>query len=277
MFALFIGCKTQQKAYSIKQVKLYPISENGLWGYANEDGELEIPYQFEKVTFFSGDRASVKFDGKYGFINGEGEYLIKPKYDSIGYFDRTEAIVTKNGKNKTIDRKGKNLNKGIMIGRCGNGIQYASNPNDIFDKVGNRYILNNSDFEKQRRFDPTANFEISDFTFDEVIPFSSKSVIVSKHDKFDIFVHYNSVGLKGIWADEIVPNFQNEKEGDKLIQANNSKFRIGEKWGLISDLGHIQLEPEFYEIEKVHGIFYIVEYKPKHKGCMTLRKRYFKQ
>ncbi len=275
--ALFIGCKTQHNVYPIEQVKLYPISINGLWGYADEEGELEIPYQYEKVTFYNGDRASVKLDGKFGFINGDGEYLIRPKYDSIGYFNHSEAIVTIDGENSTINRKGKKINKGIMIGRCGNGIEYAFDPNDIFDKVGNKYILNNSDFENQRRLDPKAKFEISDFTFDEVIPFFSKSVIVVKNDKFDIYVHYNSVGLKGIWTEEIVPNFDNERENNNLIQANNAKFRVGEKWGLISNLGHIELEPEFYETEKAHGIFYIVEYKPKHWGSMTLRKRYFKQ
>jgi hypothetical protein len=102
--------------YPIEQVNLYPISENGLWGYADEEGQLIIPFQFENVTFFIGDRASVKQDGKYGFINGKGEYLIKPKYDSIGYFNQTEAIVTKNGKKSTINRKGKKLNNGIIIG-----------------------------------------------------------------------------------------------------------------------------------------------------------------
>jgi hypothetical protein len=277
ILALCMGCKTQQNVYPIKQVKLYPISENDLWGYADEDGELEIQYQFEEVTFFSGDRASVKLGGKYGFINKEGEFLIKPKYDSIGYFDHTEAIVTENGKNSTINRKGKNLNKGIMISKCGYGIEYASNPKDIFDKIGNKYILNKRHFQNQRRLDPTAKFEISDFTFDEVIPFSSKSVIVIKDDKFDIYVHYNSVGLKGIWADEMVPNFNDKRESYKLIQAKNANFRVGEKWGLISNLGHIELEPEFYGIKNAPGMFYIVEYMPKHWGCMTLRKRYFKQ
>ena len=274
---VFFGCKTQQNVYPIKQVKLYPIAKNGFWGYADNEGELKIPYQFEKVTFFSGDRASVKFNGKYGFVNGVGEYLIKPKYDSIGYFNHTEAIVVKKGKNFTINRKGKKLNKGIMISLCGNGIQYASNPNDYFEKVGNKYILNNREFDNQRRLDPTTRFEIDDFTFDDVIPFSSKSVIVNNNNKFDIYIHFNSVGMKGVWADEIVPNFENEMQGDKLIQANNAKFRIGDKWGLISNLGHIEVEPEFHAIEKAPGIFYIVEYKPQHWGCMTLRKKYYKQ
>ncbi len=277
LLTLLIGCKTQRNVYPFKQVNLYPISENGLWGYANEEGQLIIPFQFEKVTFFTGDRASVKQDGKYGFINGKGEYLIKPKYDSIGYFNLNEAIVTKKGKRITIDRYGKKLNEGIVIGYCGTGIEFASEPNDIFDKVGHKWILNTKGFENQRRFDPTAEYEISDFTFDDVIPFSSKSVIVIKNNKFDIFVHYNSIGLKGIWADEIVPNFENKQEGNSLIQAQYAKFRIGGKWGLISNLGHVELEPEFYEIEQAPGRFYFVEYKPKHWGTMTLTKRYFKQ
>lgn len=263
--------------YSIKQVNLYPISENGFWGYADEDGQIIIPFQFENVTFFTGDRASVKQDGKYGFINGKGDYLIKPKYDSIEYFNHVEAIVIKNGEKSTINRKGKKLNKGIVIGICGTGIEYASKPSDFFDKVGNKWILNSKGFENQRRLDPTAEYEISDFTFDDVFPFSSKSLIVVKNDKFDIFVHYNSVGLKGIWADEIVPSFNDLSEDNNLIQAHNAKFRIGEKWGLISNLGHIELQPEFYEIEQAPGRFYYVEYKPKHWGTMTLTKRYFKQ
>lgn len=274
---LLVGCKTQRNVSLSKHVNLYPISENGLWGYADEEGQLVIPYQFENVTFFIGDRASVKQDEKYGFINGKGEYLIKPIYDSIGYFNETEAVVTKNGKKSTIDRKGKKLNKGIIIEICGTGIEYASNPHDIFDKVGNKWILNAKEFENQRRLDPTTEYEISDFTFDDVIPFSSKSVIVIKDDKFDIFVHHNSVGLKGIWADEIVPIFNTIKEDNYLIQAHNAKFRIGEKWGLISSLGHVELQPEFYGIDQAHGIYYYVEYKPRHWGTMTLTKRYFKQ
>jgi hypothetical protein len=274
---LYIGCKTQLNEYPVKQINLYPISENGLWGYVDEEGELKIPIKFDKVTFFCDDRASVKFDGKYGFINRKGEYEIKPRYDSIDYFDNIDAIVTIGRKKLSINRKGKKLNRGLIVGRCGTGLEYVSDPNDIFYKVGKKYILNTKDFENQRRFDPTANFEIDNFTFDDVIPFSSKSNIVKKDGKFDIFVHYNSVGLKGIWADEIVPNFQKEREGNDLIQADDAKFRVGEKWGLVSNLGHVELEPEFYGIEKTEGIFYFVEYKPNHWGTMTLSKRYFKQ
>ncbi len=138
---ILLGCKTNENLYPIENVKLYPISKNGIWGFADEDGEVEIPCQFEQVTFFSGGRASVKHGGKYGFINKHGKYLIKPKYDTIGYFGYQKANVIKNGKKLTVDRKGKKLNEGIIIGYCGTGIEYASDPNDIFEKVNNKYSL----------------------------------------------------------------------------------------------------------------------------------------
>lgn len=272
-----LGCKTIKQSYPIEKVNLYPIGKNGFWGFVDEHGKIEIPYQFEKTSFFIGDRASVKHNGKYGFINKKGEFLIKPIFDSIEYFTHEIANVVKHGKQISIDRKGKKLKEGIKIVGCGTGIEYVSNPNDLFEQVGGKYILKEKAFENQKRLDPTAKFKIDDFTFDNVIPFSSKSVVVMKDNKFDIFVHYNSVGLKGICADEIAPNFKSLKEVDNLIQANNAKFRVGEKWGLVSNLGDIELDPEFYEIEMAQGLFYLVEYEPKHWGSMTLRKRYFKQ
>ncbi len=254
LIVILFGCKTNDNLYPIENGKLYPIGKNGIWGFANEDGKVEIPYQFEKVTFFNGGRASVKQGGKFGFINKKGKYLIKTKYDSIGYFSHEKANVVKKGKKLTIDRDGNKLNEGILITTCGTGIEYASDPNEFFEKVDNKYILNKKDFENHRRLDTTADFKLSDFIFDEVIPFSSKSVIVKKNNKFDIYVHFNSVGLKGVWVDEIIPNFSNKTESKKLIQANNAKYKVGEKLGLISDLGHVELEPEFLDIEKYSGI-----------------------
>lgn len=271
---MLIGCKTQKGLNPIGKVELYPIGKNGLWGYANEYGEVEIPYQFDSVSFFHVDRASVKKDGKFRFINRFGEYQIKQKYDSIGYFDYYKANVVKNGKKLTIDRNGKKLDEGIIIGRCGTGIEYASNPNDIFQKINNKYILNKKEFENQKRLDPTANYKLSNFTFDDVMPFSSKSVIVKKDGKFGIYVHFNSVGLREVWADEIIPNFSNKNGPGKLIQARNAKYKINDKWGVISSLGHIQIEPEFMDI-KYYSNKIMVEYKPNHWGCITWKKKYF--
>jgi len=270
-----IACNSQ-KNFPIEPANLYPIGKHGLWGYANSAGDIMIPYQFESATFFIGDRASVKKDGKYGFINKRGEFLIKPEYDSIGYFNSDQANVIKNGKKLTINRRGQRQDEGILISFCGTGIEYVSNPLDYFKEVDDQYVLRSGEFEQQRRLDPAANFQISDFTFDEVIPFSARSVIIKKNNKYDIYVHFNYVGLKGIWADEIVPYFGDKHGSGEMIAAQNAKYRIGDTWGIVTSLGQISVEPEFHSIKDRNGIYYLVEYRHDHWGWMTGRNRYFK-
>ncbi len=270
------ACKTNQLNEAQQMVKYYPIAKEGIWGFANENGDIVIPYQFEEVSFFVGERASVKSNGKYGFINKQGDYLLKPKYDTIGYFTSSKANVIKHGKALTINNKGKKLDEGILISRYGNGIEYASNPKDIFEINNGKFVLNQQDFENQQRLDPLANFTLNDFTFDEVLPFSAKSVIVKKNNKYDIFVHFNSVGLKGIQADKIIPNFAEKSDIENQIKATEAIFRIGEKWGLISNMGYTILEPEFHNIISTNSIYYLVEYMPDHWGTMTLKQRFFK-
>jgi len=256
----------------------YPIAKNGLWGYADAEGELVIDYQFESADFFSSGLAGVKKDGKYGFINRIGEFEIKPKFDSINSFGLEKAFVSKKARSFWINRKGKKLKlkEGIIIGSCGTGQAIVlESPNEIFKKVNNRYQLVESQFKQQQRLDPRANYTIEDFTFDEIIPFSHESIIVKKNNKYGIYVHFNWVGLVDFWFDEIHPFYGKESSNDILYEAYRAKFRIGDKWGLISKMGKIELEQEFYNIVHALGIFYLVEYKPDHWGHMTLRNRYF--
>jgi len=158
------GCKTNQSIISSEYINLFPVGKNGKWGYANKNGELTIDYKFEKVTFFKGGRAAAKLNGKFGFINKDGEFFKKPKYDSIGYFNNERANVIERGKRFTIDRNGKKLKEGIIISTEGNPFENAK-PLDYFESKSGKFVLNKKDFENEKRLDPTANFEISDFTF----------------------------------------------------------------------------------------------------------------
>jgi len=257
-------------------VELYPIAKNGHWGYANQEGNLAIDYKFEEVTFFTGGRAATKLNGKFGFINKTGEFEINPKYDSIGYFNYDKANVTKNGKSYTINRKGKIQKEGILIISCGTGMEKTnSNPNDYFIFKNEKHQLIENEFKQQKRLDPTANYSIADFTFEEVSSFSDKSLIVEKDNKFGIYVHYNSIGLKEFWVDEIIPIIIKNNIYNYDV-ATNAKYRVGNKWGLVSSLGKIEIEPEFYNIKKSIGKYYLVEYKPNHWGCITTQGRYYK-
>ena len=63
---------------------LYPIRENGLWGYMNRAGEVVIEPQWMKAETFSGGVAIVEADGEQkdgqGLIRTNGEYILAPAY-----------------------------------------------------------------------------------------------------------------------------------------------------------------------------------------------------
>lgn len=269
--AVLTSCNTTKDVILNKQENLFPIGKNGKWGYVNEIGDLKIGYKFDKVTFFSGERAAAKIDGKYGFINKNGIFFKKPRFDSIGYFTNSKAIVIRKGKRLTIDINGKKLKEGIINSTGSKPFENAK-PIDYFESKDGKYVLNNKDFENEKRLKPSADFGIGDFTFEEVIPFSSNSFIVKKDNKYDIYL-LNSGGLKNLWVDKIEPI---EYEWNNGNSSNYAKYKTGGKWGLLSNTGKILIEPEYYNIKNATGQYFLVEYKPNHWGYVSQTKKMFK-
>ena len=75
---------------------LYPIRENGLWGYINRAGEVAIEPQWKTALPFSGDAAfvslsvftspfwQIRANGHYdGLIDRQGNYLVEPVPERI--------------------------------------------------------------------------------------------------------------------------------------------------------------------------------------------------
>lgn len=256
--------------------RIYPIGKGNLWGFADEKGNIVIDYKFEKVNFFSSGLAGAQIDGKYGFINRIGKFEIKPKFDSVDVFRTSSALVFKDGKSFWINRKGNKINEYFFreSGGC-NVPSKASKPLNHFTKIENKFKLIETEINQIKRLDPTTDYFESEFIFDDIIPFSTASVIVKKKDKYGIYVHYNWVGLKDLWVDEIIPIYQTMRFDTTLYEANNAKIRIGEKWGLVSDFGNLLIEPEFYSLEESTDILFLVEYKKNHWGHMSTSNRYF--
>ena len=270
-FILIWSCKTNKEACANHNANLFPIGKNGKWGYANENGDLVINYKFEKVTFFKGERAAAKLKGKFGFINKDGEFFSKPKFDSIGYFNDKKANVIKKGKRLTIDKNGKKLNEGIVISTERNTMGNAK-LSDYFELIEGKYKLNTKNFENEKRLDPAANFEIVDFTFEKVLPFSWNSFIVKKDNKYDIYL-LNSGGLKNLSLDSIEPI---RYEWNNSISSQYAKFEDKGKWGIISSNGIVLIDAAFYAIANAQGQYYLVEYKPNHWGYLSQSKKMFK-
>jgi hypothetical protein len=101
-----------------KSKPLFPIFENGKYGYIDQAGKVAIKPQFDMAKRFSEGLARVKVGDKWGFIDQTGKMLIQPQFDSDPYdhgndsrndFHEGMAAVTldKGRKWGYIDKKGK--------------------------------------------------------------------------------------------------------------------------------------------------------------------------
>ena len=65
---------------------LFPVIQNGKWGYIDRTGKIVIPPLFDGTGGFSEGLANVKIGDKWGFIDKTGRYVIKPQFDGAGIF-----------------------------------------------------------------------------------------------------------------------------------------------------------------------------------------------
>jgi hypothetical protein len=89
--------------------QLYPIKENGLWGYINKSGEVVIPARYHSASDFMEGLAAVRQHGLFGFIDSRGEFVIPEQYDFANSFRHGLAKVYLDSKPYFIDRSGKLL------------------------------------------------------------------------------------------------------------------------------------------------------------------------
>ncbi len=84
------------------------VTENGLYGLLNAEGEELIPPTYDLIRpFDSRDTARTLILDKWGLISREGKVLIEPAYHSIGQFDEFgRARTTLNGKMGLINTEG---------------------------------------------------------------------------------------------------------------------------------------------------------------------------
>jgi hypothetical protein len=89
-----------------KSRDLFPIIENGLWGYINKSGQVIIKPQFRSAGQYSEGLAPVRLNGTYGYIDETGKFIIQPIYDVAYSFEQGQAKVYIDAKPYFIDKKG---------------------------------------------------------------------------------------------------------------------------------------------------------------------------
>jgi hypothetical protein len=88
-------------------MSLYPIIQNGRYGYIRRDGSIAIPPRYESAMSFSEGLAGIQQDDKWGFINLAGEIVVKPTFDSCQSFAHGLAAVENGDSKQYIDTYGR--------------------------------------------------------------------------------------------------------------------------------------------------------------------------
>ncbi|HEY9296759.1 MAG TPA: WG repeat-containing protein, partial [Phormidium sp.] len=86
--------------------KLFPVKQNGKYGYIDQSGKVVITAQFDEAFDFSEGMAKVKIADKFGYIDRTGKTVISPQFDDADDFSEGLAGVMTDGKMGFIDNTG---------------------------------------------------------------------------------------------------------------------------------------------------------------------------
>lgn len=85
---------------------LWPIRQNGKYGYIDRLGKVVFQPQFEEARSFRENLAAVKGKGGWGFINADGRTVVPLQFEAVEAFSQGLALVKKSGKWGFVDKKG---------------------------------------------------------------------------------------------------------------------------------------------------------------------------
>ena len=98
-------------------IDLFPIKEDGLYGYATEDGEVIIPCKWKKARAFSeGCAAVMDENGMYGYVGKYGDVLIECEWkDAKPFKDGFAEVMDEDGEWYSINICGEIYREGLAI------------------------------------------------------------------------------------------------------------------------------------------------------------------
>lgn len=126
---------------------LYPVTDDGFWGFANADGAIVIPIIYDEVTTMTGNCAWVCLDGIWGGINQVGEVVVDFIYDSMEVINYQYMVCTSGSTTALFSQAGEKI-FGIegTIGSYSEGyFTFSRNKSDellwgVIDKTGSIVI-----------------------------------------------------------------------------------------------------------------------------------------
>ena len=211
------------------RIKLYPVVENELWGFADSTGKVLIPYQFNDAEYFSENLALVQIDGRKGFINKNGFRVVLPIFKEAEAFTNGLAIVETDSASGIINPRGEWVVKPIYY--------------SISGPYGNFYRVENG--EKYGVIDRFGN-AITEIKYDDLEGFTEGKAA---------FALEGLAGFIDTTGKEIIPA-QFEEVG--LFVNGIAKVMIEQKYGLINGEGKFIVNPKYGRISNIsEGLYFV--------------------
>lgn len=215
---------------------LYPVYQDGAWGYIDANGRMIIEPRFDAATFFSGGLARVLVDGAYKFINPAGEVVLTPDVAWVGAFsDGLAPARPEKGKPfGYIDKTGKFViapqfeqayafSDGLAVVSVGTKPQRAEPSWGYIDRSG-AFVIE-PQFWGARRF--------------------SGGVAPVLVDSF-VFGKWGYINRQGNMV--IEPRFEDALPFSQGLAAVQVGGNLGD-WGYIDVEGHMVIEPQFRQVQ----------------------------
>lgn len=295
--ALFIGgCVTSKNAGRLpaNHKALYPIGENGKWGFADNKGQTVIAPEYDSVAFFYQGIALVKKDGKYGYLRNNGKWHIKPKYSSAGSFISNCALVSTGGKAFYINKQGEKINVSQCTPAEGGGciVVTPANPFKYFFKINGKY---QTAYKYYIAHPSGKTEEISDTTdlgLDTVGEFSNQHILIGKDNKYGLYDIYPKAKIvltprensdyRAIARSEFLKTIHTKYDEVRFEkrpgeEVNYAEVRIKDKWGVIDGRGNEVLEIQYEHLFIEPGWqMAMIEFEPNRFGYKHFNgKEYF--
>lgn len=211
-----LSCSHLSNPLGKETPELFPILQNGKWGYINRKGEVVIQPQFAQAWFFSEGLAVACIDDfKCGYIDQTGKFAINPQFRRAFRFSEGLAAVDQ-GRWGYIDKTGKfainpqfseclTFSEGLAMVVVGKKVGFI-------DKTGK--IVVNPQFENAQQFtDELAAAKIGE-----------KWGYVDKEGKIIINPQF----------DDAAP-----------FVSGLAAVSVGNQWGYIDKIGKIAINPQF--------------------------------
>jgi len=207
--------------FEFATTRYYPIQENDLWGFIDDKGNVRIEPEYDWVEPFKENLASVGKDNKVAFINKAGNRIGNFEFEDAYPFKNGYSVVVKKDLYGVINRLGKWIIQPeyLDIGEFSEGFFYAEN------EEGYGFL------------DENGNVAIG-FVFENATDFSNGLAVVQKDGKYGV------VNTHG----DLVCNFEYDWIQPFLTNRNPSKFKQGEKFGLIDQAGAVIVDSVYTHI-----------------------------